>query len=64
MTSDKVIPLHPPKSDNYDQWQQLEAIHTRLIEINEDRMIGLADLTEQRKQIKEQLLKILETKPK
>ena len=64
MTSDKVIPLHPPKSDIHDQWQQLEAIHTRLIEINEDRMIGLADLTEQRKQIKEQLLKILEIKAK
>ena len=43
MTSEKVIPLHPPKSDIDKQWQILEA---------------------QQKQIKEQLLKILETKPK
>lgn len=41
MTTDKVVPLHPPKSDIDEQWQQLEA---------------------QQKQIKEQLLKILETK--
>lgn len=43
MTSDKVIPLHPPKSEIDEQWQILKA---------------------QQKQIKVQLLKILETKPK
>jgi len=43
MTTDKVIPLHPPKSEIDQQWQKLEA---------------------QQKQIKEQLLKILETKHK
>lgn len=43
MTTDKVVPLHPPKSDIDEQWQVLE---------------------EQQKQIKEQLLKILETKQK
>ena len=43
MTTDKVIPLHPPKSEIDQQWQILEA---------------------QQKQIKEQLLKILETKHK
>ena len=64
MTTEKVVPLHPPKPNIDEQWQQLETMHRRLIEINEGSMIGFADLTKQRKQIKEQLLQILETKTK
>ena len=32
MTTDKVIPLHPPKSDIDEQWQILEAQQKRIKE--------------------------------